>query len=398
MSGAKRAVIVCLQDAFANGVKPKELESFLTSNGYDFVLKFDSGKMTRLAKTGVRRFLPALQPLKLELYLYEGAMALAKRLGHMAGRTATSHLLWRVIVLRGKVLKKILGQHGRFDLLICESNLDEAVTLGERIADVQILDLPSPLAEELLYGDELSNSGYQRLRNVEVASYAAADHLSFHWHTYADFVRQTKYRGDNFLPITYGTNRKMRIARYSDQPKIVFLGYLGGYWVNLELLAQLCKLYPGLDVYGGPEPPASLKINYKGYAPSTDVIADYQFGLITISDDELRRHSFSSKHLEYISYGLPVLTPAWRRDTALDESSIYYTADNFLEKIRDASSAQAWETLHLSALKDAARFSWNNALRELASLDVYRKPSIQCEANGNSVLPVQNFTINQPIQ
>jgi len=185
-------------------------------------------------------------------------------------------------------------------------------------------------------------------------------------------VRQKKYNGNNFLPITYGTHKKTLQARYSEQPRIIFLGYLGGYWVNLPLLSRLCKLYPNLDVYGGPEPAASLGINYKGYAPSTDVIAEYQFGLITISDDELRQHSFSSKHLEYISYGLPVLTPAWRQDAALDDSSIYYTADNFIEQVERASTREAWESLHAAALRDAARFSWDNALK---ALDVSMKRS-----------------------
>ncbi|SAL82263.1 hypothetical protein AWB74_06206 [Caballeronia arvi] len=397
MSGSKRAVIICLQDAFANGIKPKEIESFLKRHGYSSVLIFESGKISRMAKTGFRRRLPAMQPLKLELYFYEAILALAKRLGSPIDRVAKSGLLWRMTLIRGRVLQKVLAEHDKFDLLICESNPDEAVTLGDRIATVQILDLPSPFAEELFYGKELNISGYERLKSVEVAAYAAADHLSFHWHTYADFVREKKYCGDNFLPITYGTHRKTRIARYNEQPKIIFLGYLGGYWVNLELLAQLCKLCPSLDVYGGPEPPADLKINYKGYAPSTDVIADYQFGLVTISNDELRRHSFSSKHLEYISYGVPVLTPAWRKDTALDDSSIYYTTDNFLDQVRCASSVRAWEALHASALRDAARFSWDAALKDLAELDTRRQANPLGAAPDAATKTGQNCALNRPV-
>lgn len=389
MTQEKRAVIICSQDAFANGVKPKELEAYLGRNGYTSVIRFDSNKLSRLAKTGIRRLLPAPQLLKLQLYVHEAVLAIAVHIGGATCKAATSNLLWRLMVLRGKVLQKTLRDKGHFDLLICESNLDETVTLGERVADVQILDLPSPFAEELRFGGELSDAGYTKLRDVEVESYAAADYLSFHWHTYADYVRQTKYNGTNFLPITYGTHKKSKLARYGKQPRIIFLGYLGGYWVNLPLLSQLCKLYPMLDVYGGPEPDASLGINYKGYAPSTDVIAEYQFGLITISNDELRQHSFSSKHLEYISYGVPVLTPAWRRDTALDDSSIYYTAEDFLEQVARASTEAAWESLHAAALKDAARFSWDNALK---ALDVSPKPSevrqadVELEPHGQGVM------------
>lgn len=386
MTQEKRAVIICSQDAFANGIKPKELEAYLKRNGFSSVLRFDSGKLSRLAKTGVRRLLPALHPLKLQLYLHEALLAVAVKMGGSACLSATSGLLWRIMMLRGKVLGKTLRARGHFNLLICESNMDQTVTLGKRVADVQILDLPSPFAEEMLFGGELTPAGYEKLRDVEVASYTAADYLSFHWHTYADYVRQKKYDGSNFLPITYGTHEKTKLARYSEQPRIIFLGYLGGYWVNLPLLSRLCKLYPKLDVYGGPEPDASLGINYKGYAPSIDVIADYQFGLVTISDDELRQHSFSSKHLEYISYGVPVLTPAWRRDAALDDSSIYYTADDFIEQIERASTREAWESLHAAALKDAARFSWDNALR---ALEVSQKRSEVWEASTDQLEPEQ---------
>ncbi|WP_125477711.1 hypothetical protein [Caballeronia terrestris] len=372
MTSGKRAVIVCSQDPFANGVKPKEIEKYLKSNGYDSVLLFNSGAISRLGGAGIRRRLPGLNVKKVELYLCEGLLVVLSKFGTSARRAATSLLLWRVLVLRGQVLGFVLRSRGNFDLLICESNLDTALTLADRIADVQILDLPSPFAEEQLFGGLLSQAGYERVRKVEIAAYAAADYLSFHWHTYADYVRDKKYQGNNFLALTYGTNPKLKLAKYDDHPKIVYLGFLGDYWVNLPLLAQLCKLCPHLEVYGGPEPPASLGINYKGYAPSTDVVANYQFGLVTISDDELRRHSFSSKHLEYASYGLPVLTPVWRKDEALCGSSIYYTAENFLAQVRGASMRQEWERLHAAALKDAERFSWPSALK---ALDFQPRPS-----------------------
>ena len=101
------------------------------------------------------------------------------------------------------------------------------------------------------------------------------------------------------------------------------MGYLKGYWNNIPLLARLSQKYE-IDVYGGPKPPKKYGLNYRGYTPNTDILAEYQFGLITITDDPLRRSSFSSKHLEYMNYGLPVLTPDWRKDPNLDDFSIYY--------------------------------------------------------------------------
>ena len=141
------------------------------------------------------------------------------------------------------------------------------------------------------------------------------------------------------------------------------MGLLNGYWVNLPLLSELCKRYPNIDVYGGPEPPKHYGINYKGYAPSKDVIAEYQFGLVTISDDPLRKSSFSSKHLEYLSYGLPVLTPSWRQDSLLEGGSIYYNdSDSLGEEIHEYLNADEWIKKSNMSLAIAKKMSWDNAL------------------------------------
>ncbi len=102
------------------------------------------------------------------------------------------------------------------------------------------------------------------------------------------------------------------------------------------------------------------------------MLADYQFGLVTISDDELRRHSFSSKHLDYISYGLPVLTPAWRPDPVLEPSSVYFTAENFLDRIGEFAAEPAWRAKSEAALASAAELSWDAALRPLLGLGADR--------------------------
>ncbi len=62
-------------------------------------------------------------------------------------------------------------------------------------------------------------------------------------------------------------------------------------------------------------------------------MAEYQIGLVTISDDPLRRLSFSSKQLEYYSYGLPVLVPAWRTDPVLAPGTVAYTEETFLDQV-----------------------------------------------------------------
>jgi hypothetical protein len=372
---ARRAVVVHLPDAFANGEKPKRIKEFLEAHGY-VVDPCPTGSLSRLGTGPLTGRLPGASPAAALAYALEAVFAVCVGRGGKAAKRAVAFSQEHLIRLRGGLLARRLRGRG-YDLLICESNLDQGVFLRERVARVQVLDLPAPYAEELFYGGHVDGAGLSRLRKLEQQTYARADHLAFHWHTYREFVRATKYDGPNFLELGYGApppTAHQRLARYAETPRIAFLGYLSGYWVNLPLLERLCELYPHIDLYGGPPPTGPLARHYKGYSPDSegrsgkDVLADYQFGLVTITDDELRRHSFSSKHLDYISYGLPVLTPAWRRDTLLDASSVYYTAETFLERLGESSAEAAWRAKSAAALDTAAKSGWDTALRPLLGL------------------------------
>ncbi len=373
----KRVVLIHLPDAFANGEKPRRIKEFLERHGYR-VDECTTGSLTRLGAGAASR-LPRPTPTGVSAYVHEALYTLASTRRTRRSQAVAARALKRLIKLRGALLARRLRGRG-YDLLICESNLDQGLFLRERVAAVQVLDLPAPLAEELYHGGILDEAGFAGLRSLEQRSYAAADHLAFHWHTYRTYVQTTKYRGENFLGLGYGAPVQAEglRARHATPPRIVFLGYLSGYWVNLPLLERLCALYPHIDIYGGPAPSGPLARHYRGYSPDSagrsgkDVLADYQFGLVTISDDELRRHSFSSKHLDYISYGLPVLTPAWRPDPVLEPSSVYFTAENFLDRIGEFAAEPAWRAKSEAALASAAELSWDAALRPLLGLGADR--------------------------
>lgn len=359
---AVNVIIICTPDAFANAVKPNQLKQYLEQRGCRVDIHC-TASLSRLGKSGLRKLLPGLSLWQLKIYVYEAIRSLALRAGGRLSYCCTGLCLRRLIPLRGALLAKSIKDD--YDLLICESGVDAGLLLYSRIAKIQILDLPAPLAEEMYYGGKLSESGFARLRALEINLYSKADYLSFHWHTYTEFVKRYKYDGQNFIDLSYGTEVKSRQAGFCSPPRVVFLGFLEGYWVNLPLLERLTAIYPNIDVFGGPPPPAHVKINYKGYAASKDVLADYQFGLTTITDDPLRRSSFSSKHLEYISYGLPVLTPDWRKDSVLDDSSIYYNEDTFLAMMGRFSGQEAWQEKSKKALATAELLSWPRAFKEL---------------------------------
>lgn len=370
----RRVIVLHQPDGFANGQKSLAIKEFLEKHGYTVDLHH-TGSLTRLGTGKVAGKLPGATPSALSAYVLEAVFALSiGRRGRFAKR-AVALSQTQLIKTRGRMLARRLRGRG-YDMVVCESNLDQGIVLGERVANVQILDLPAPYAEELYHGGHIDESGLNRLREVEKQTYAKADRLSFHWHTYSEYVRATKYDGPNLLVLDAAApvpTTPLR-ARYAETPRIVFLGYLSGYWVNLPLLERLCELYPHIDLYGGPQPTGPLAKHYKGYSPDVDgrsgkdVLADYQFGLITVTDDELRKHGFSSKHLDYISYGLPVLTPAWRRDSLLDPSSVHYTPETFLDRLAEMAGEQAWNAKSSVALDTAAKLTWDAALSPLLSL------------------------------
>jgi hypothetical protein len=245
-------------------------------------------------------------------------------------------------------LFKIINKKS-FNVVICETELD-AYVFTKDIKCLKILDLAAPLADELYFGGKLFGFMYRKLKNIEVRVYRKSDYLTFHICNY----------GCNLEPIA-------KKAKYSYPPKIVFLGNLDGPWNNLALLSELSKLYP-IDVYGGPKPSEKYHLNYKGYAPSTDIVSKYQFGLITITKDKLRKSSFSSKHLKYMSYGLPVFTPDWRKDKRLKKVSISYNEKNFLNRVSKYSDKTRWQRMSNMCYKQAKEWQWNLTLKPLLEI------------------------------
>lgn len=185
-------------------------------------------------------------------------------------------------------------------------------------------------------------------------------------------MRKNVYNGNNIFIANMGCNPKAKRAKWTSLPRLVFMGALEderdlAYWINIPLLARLNSQYP-IDVFGGPSPRESLGLRYKGYVPTTEILGDYQFGLITSSKDKLRRSGFSSKHLEYLSYGLPVLTPDWREDPLLDSVSIKYNESNFLDKIREYSNRAKWETMSERCYLQSLKWTWETQLEPLLQI------------------------------
>jgi hypothetical protein len=108
-------------------------------------------------------------------------------------------------------------------------------------------------------------------------------------------------------------------------------------------------------------------LNHLGYA-TPSVLAGYQLGLITCTDDELRREGFSAKHLEYLAAGLPVLVPRWRRHLDLLQGSVPYDRASFATAVERLADPDAWQAVADAAYAQAQALAWDRTLEPLDSM------------------------------
>jgi hypothetical protein len=365
----KRVLLICQRDQYANGVKAAAIEQFLRERGHDVCL-VDTYYLSRASssKGSIARKLPSPDPRKAALYATEAAAMLLTRREGFCRRHLSYHLLVAECRLRSAILASSLPLDA-FDLVICEMPHDAGVLTHPTTAST-LYDCPTPWADELLYEGRLTARQHRMLRDWESSVFESVDHLAFHWESYREYaLRWYDISGRNLMTLNWGTTPASAAARagFENPPRIAYLGSLSSRFINLDLLARLSHVYPHIDVYGGPPPDTRLGLNYRGYA-SPEVLREYQLGLVTCTDDELRRQGFSAKHLQYLSYGLPVLVPAWRRHLDLLRGSVPYTEQTFLSLIETMSDKKQWQAASDEAYDQALRLEWVETLWPLEEL------------------------------
>jgi hypothetical protein len=232
-----------------------------------------------------------------------------------------------------------------------------------------LYDCPCPWADELYFEGRLTRRQHAQLRAKETTLFEQVDHLAFHWESYARYaLEQYGISGENLMRLDFGCRPSAHRAQFADPPRIVYLGNLSARFNNPELLARLSKQYEHIDVFGGPPPDPRLGLNYLGYSPSIDILNEYQLGLVTCSTDELRQQGFSSKHVNYLAYGLPVLVPDWRRHLDLLEGSLPYNEESFLSVVNSMADEARWQSLSDQAYDQAVRLDWDATLGPLDAL------------------------------
>jgi hypothetical protein len=209
----------------------------------------------------------------------------------------------------------------------------------------------------------------RHLRKMELEICRASGYVIFPWKTTENYVRKYVWNGDNFVTIKYGCHPKNKTVSYFFPVSIVSLGNLRSYWSNKELLSYLTRISPYvIDVYGAYRPPRKYHLNYKGFAPSCDILNNYQFGLNTISKDIFRQNHHSSRILTYLAYGLPVFSPDWLKFSYEVKGVLPYNEDNFVEILEKYSEPDEWNKISKEAYKQALELDWREVLQPLERL------------------------------
>lgn len=364
----KNIAIICSLDGFANSAKPTKIKEFLENHGHTVTL-INTYKINRLSVENgniIYKKIPFSSFITFFYLIIKYFSDLINKFNTYFTKIISYYLLLIEIYLRSIILFDILSILD-FDFIIGETQIDAFVFL-KPLKATTIYDCPTPWADELFYGNFLPDKKYYKLLlKKELEIYKKVKYLSFHSEVYNQYINKYYYRGNNLMILNHGCIIRHNVANYCNKPKIVYIGCLGGYWINLKLLSKLSQIYPNIDVYGSPEPDKKYGLNYKGYA-NPDILSHYQFGLITISQDKLRKEGFSAKHLEYLSYGLPVLVPEWRSTANFYKGTLTFNEYNFLEVIKLNSKKKEWNKLKNEALNQANKMTWQKTLKPLLNI------------------------------
>lgn len=342
-----KIAIFCYLDGVANSVRAKELEAFLSMRGHHVTLinTFRQDFGTKLEKIWFYRLAKARCLITKQDYF--------RRIEY--------------IKRKARVFEKII-EKGGYDVVICEL-FNDAYVLTKNLRCLKIWDCPAPYFAELREAHNIPTKEIDAIEVMEREILQAADHVCFHWDTYTDFMRRSGYKGSNLFTLYWGCHPKKTRATFEYPLKIVYLGNLGGSWIDKPLLQHLVQISGNIDVFGIPEPENPELLNYKGYAPSIDILRDYQLGLITIDkNNKLHCNGFSAKYLEYISYGLPVLMPEWYNIPNLKSTSISYNEENFSQQVEKYSIREEWQRMSNIAYEQAKKLDWNITLEPLAKI------------------------------
>lgn len=257
---------------------------------------------------------------------------------------------------------------GTYDVVIGIGSLFSYVFTRD-LSCLKLFSAQTSGADELYFSKKFNMDRIRTMREMEIEIMIKSDYVIFPWETLENYVKKYVWNGDNFVTVKYGCYPQKKVTSHFFPPSIVSIGNLSHNWANKELMSNLARTCPYIiDVYGRFKPEKKYNLNYKGIAPSLDVLYNYQFGLNTVSSEILRRNDHSSRIMPYLAYGLPVLSPDWMKFSNGLKGCLPYNEDNFTDLVDKYSDKDSWERLSQEAYKQAIDLDWNKTLEVLETL------------------------------
>ncbi|HJT78810.1 MAG TPA: hypothetical protein VJ739_16515 [Gemmataceae bacterium] len=266
-------------------------------------------------------------------------------------------------------------RRGGFDAVIARGQ-DLAHVLTRPLDCLKILDMANILYLEAYYAWGANKLEVEETYEKEVRVWQGVDFILSPHQVLTDyFLEHLAKVGDlsaKTRTVRLGCEPPARVARYAEPPRLV---YAGSYYYIQDpyLLAQLARVSPyPIDCYGPEDPNRSFlpaALSYRGYEAGTGFLADYQFGLITVSRDALRQHSPSTKFPYYFAHGLPVLFPEWMKEGYEYEGcAVPYNEADFVSVLQSLAGEGVWRRMSKAAQAVASRLSWQQTLQPLGDL------------------------------
>jgi glycerophosphoryl diester phosphodiesterase len=340
----------------ANQERAMKLAQFLKLNGYKVKI-IDSQKLFNKNKNNIliygKFFFTSIVYQFIEYLIYK-----FKNTAFEPPYPLCLEMLFRGLILKRYLTKKHAG------FVISQYPEDISIAYKPRTYKI-ILDLPTIYSEE---------NQSRIIRKIEKKSFDQSDNVCFHWYSFLNLSKKINKEPKNNFILNWGCDYQKNIVTANKNPKILYLGNLNSSWIYPQLLENIQNKSPiPVDIYSYQNPDQKIykSLKIKGYMKNLANISKYQFGLLTFTDDELRNNGFSAKHMLYLSYGLPVLCPEWRKDNLLKPATIYYNQENFSSQIQKFSQKKYWIKKHYAAIKISKKLNWNETLKPLLPI-IYR--------------------------
>jgi glycosyltransferase involved in cell wall biosynthesis len=255
---------------------------------------------------------------------------------------------------------------GKFDIVVARLQPVAYALTRLKSPCLKIFDAANIAFLESYHGWNADMSEIEVEYRKEIEICRAADYIFLHHDILAQFFRAHVFDSDKVVTVRMGCYPAKRVASHSSSPRIVYAGSYR-YIQDPYLLSLLARVSPyPIDCYGKKDPNFSFlpaPLSYRGYREDAAFMAEYQCGLITISQDRLRRHSPSTKFAYYFAHGLPVLFPDWMKEGYTYPAAIPFNEDNFADQARAVcESPGEWRRLSGAAVKTAEGFVWDRVL------------------------------------